>query len=205
MIYAEISFTTTKQRDAILNVFSKIFPNNNLDTAYGNSQLKATFSKESFVFGARNVSVNLLVNIVDREVTVCLENAVKPDDVIELKTQVDNYYDKFKSGFKRQNISLKKSAAYISISGAKVYGDRKTKWEAFVEEISAHWKELLTSLGGVAAIWYFTYVGWLSDEKGKEKMLDWKLTFLPIAGMFLVSLLAVLLPKKSKKKFNFTL
>src|SRR5689334_9815911 len=137
MVYAEISFTTTKSNNIVLDVFDQALPNSNLQQAYSASQLKNAFPQETFAFGARNVSVNVLLYFVHKTATICLENAINPNDVSVLKNKVDEYYTRFNDAFKGAKIKLNNPAAYITISGTRVFGERKTRGEAFFDELKS--------------------------------------------------------------------
>jgi hypothetical protein len=173
MIYAEISFSTKKESGIVTRVLENTFSKPNLKQAYNASQLKANFALENFSFGARNVNVNILVYFVDRTTTICIENAVAITDVAILKHNVDNYFDAIRNAFKRNNIRIRNSTAYIIIRGIKIFGERKSKWQGLWSDFTTNITELVGSLAGLTIIWLLVFKQYLTIAQAEEKSIDW--------------------------------
>ena len=205
-MYGEFKIYVNKQASEIISALTSIYPGNDLQQTFSNSQFCQLFPIGTFIFGVTTTDVFILVSITNRVVTVCLENPKNKADLTQIKNRIDYYHNEITEALRTKRIKASQSKAIISMDSFELAGVWTNRWSAFREEFSKSWKPIiLTPTSRLILMFVFWHYDFFTQTQASDKNIDAVFGFIPGFIGFLFTLLGILLSKKSHKKFSFTI
>lgn len=204
-MYGEFKISIKRRNDyEVIAALQNMYPAHDLENARSESQVISDANWHDYIFGYQNHDVLMLARITDGQLKVIIENLKNDDDLVQLKSRIDEYHCEVKKGLKRRNFKTHRSSATITIDRAEIKGKWPDKLKDIWAEIRKKGEKIFVEPLTALFVSFLALHFKIFDIK--EYSSDVKKTFIILAESYMgiVALLVVkLFIQKTEKSFKF--